>query len=412
MQSVLIIGYVWPEPSSSAAGSRMMQLIRLFLDMGYKLTFATPAQPGEFRADLSVLEVEEVEIQVNDSSFDSFIKELNPSIVLFDRFMMEEQFGWRVAEHCPQAIRILDTEDLHSLRAARFTAYKEKRELNEKDLASGLAKREIASILRSDLSLIISRIEYDLLEEHYKIDTSLLCYLPFLIEPVPEVKFGSFPEFEERKHFISIGNFMHEPNWNAVLYLKEEIWKLIREQLPEAELHIYGAYTPPKAYQLHKPEEGFFIKGRAASVEEVMKKAKVCLAPLRFGAGLKGKLIDAMKHGTPNVTTSVGVEGMNDNSDWSGSIADDPRDFAKEAIKLYTDKTSWEKAQQKGSSILKRNYDPQKFAPVFTNKLKQLEEGLESHRLKNFTGSMLMHHHSFGTKYMAKWIEAKNRNKD
>jgi len=130
---LLIIGFVWPEPSSSAAGSRMMQLIDLFLKRNFEVIYASPAKFSEHAEDLKQLGVVQKQIEVNNSNFDTFIKEEEPTHILFDRFMMEEQFGWRVAEHCPQAIRILDTEDLHFLRKARQQAYKEQKTFNCKN---------------------------------------------------------------------------------------------------------------------------------------------------------------------------------------------------------------------------------------------------------------------------------------
>ena len=118
-QHVLIIGFVFPEPNSSAAGGRMVQLISIFKQHSFDVTFASPAMDSDFMVDLESLCVAKKTIALNCSSFDVFVKELNPSIVLFDRFMMEEQFGWRVAENCPDALRLLDTEDLHCLRLAR-----------------------------------------------------------------------------------------------------------------------------------------------------------------------------------------------------------------------------------------------------------------------------------------------------
>ena len=113
--------------------------------------------------------------------------------------MIEEQFGWRVAENCPDALRILDTIDLHCLRQARQLAFKEKRTFTQEDLFSDTAKREIASILRCDSSLIISDYEMDLLQEYFKIDKDLLCYVPFLLNKVEKAE---WPAFEDRAHFI------------------------------------------------------------------------------------------------------------------------------------------------------------------------------------------------------------------
>jgi len=126
-QNILIIGFVWPEPNSSAAGTRMEQLLLLFKEWGWSVTFATPALDSNFMVDLETIGVEKRTIALNCSSFDEFVQELNPSIVLFDRFLMEEQFGWRVAEYCPNALRILDTIDLHyfglSVNRTRRTKY-------------------------------------------------------------------------------------------------------------------------------------------------------------------------------------------------------------------------------------------------------------------------------------------------
>ena len=134
--------------------------------------------------------------------------------------MVEEQFGWRVRKACPEAICLLDTEDLHCLRGARQAALKANRKFETNDLISDISKREIASIFRCDLSLIISLTEMDILESFFQVPRSILHYIPFLIEePKPSVK-----DFEARSNFVSIGNFLHAPNKDAVMVLKETVW--------------------------------------------------------------------------------------------------------------------------------------------------------------------------------------------
>ena len=391
---LLILGTVFPEPNSSAAGSRMMQLIELFQAQGWEITFASAAAESEFAVDLPSLGVKQVSIELNSSSFDDFIWKLNPQMVLFDRFMTEEQFGWRVADNCPNAMRVLDTEDLHCLRHARHKALKEDRAFSTSDLLNEPAKREIASVYRCDLSLIISEYEMELLKTVFKVDETLLHYLPFMLDsvtsPIPSLQGGericdlssdqrtSSPpfrggvkggadwiRFEERQHFISIGNFLHPPNWDAVQYLKTNIWPLIRKELPEAEMHIYGAYTSEKAKQLHSEKEGFLILGRAENASEVVSKAKVLLAPLRFGAGLKGKLVEAMQCGTPSVTTSIGSEAMHGNLSWCGTIADSPEDFAQAAVKLYVNQQAWQTAQLNGLEIINQVYPKEQLGKAF-----------------------------------------------
>jgi O-antigen biosynthesis protein len=403
MKHLVIIGTVWPEPTSTAAGSRMLQLISLFQKHDYEITFLCSASKSDFSFDLNQISVKTKAIQLNDSSFDTEITELNPNVVLFDRFMMEEQYGWRVMENCPNALRILDTEDLHFLRKAREVAFKQNRELVFEDYISDIFKREMASIYRCDLTLLISEYEMQLATETFKIDTSLLYYLPFLSEVINT----NVPKFEERYHFVSIGNFLHEPNWQTVLQLKK-YWKSIKKQLPEAELHVYGAYISEKAKQLHNEKEGFLIKGRAESVTNVYSKAKVLLAPIPYGAGLKGKLFEAMQFGLPSITTKLGAEAMHGNLDWNGFITSDEDDFIEKAIKLYTNKSLWETAQKNGYEIIEKRFKKELYETNFMYQVKYLQENLKNHRTQNFMGQILQHQSLQSTKYMSKWIEVKN----
>jgi glycosyltransferase involved in cell wall biosynthesis len=411
--NVLVIGYVWPEPASSAAGYRMLALLHAFRRQGWQVTFASPAEKSIHRADLPARGIREVNIALNCSSFDDFITELQPDLVMFDRFMMEEQFGWRVEQHCPNAIRLLDTEDLSCLRHARHQACKQSSEVcldvPRELLFSEHAKREVAAILRSDLSLMISPAEIEMLQNRFKVDPALLLESPFMQPQVTEEQQAQLPSFEQRRHFIVIGNFRHAPNWDAVLWLKQTIWPLIRARLPDAELHIYGAYPPPKATQLHNPKQGFLIKGWAEDVNLVMQQARVNLAPLRFGAGLKGKLVDALACGTPSVTTSVGAEGMAGTLDWPQPVADGPEHFADLAVQLYTQAALWQQCQQQGFKLHNHRFDFEPHADTLIERLQQLQQTLDSHRLANFTGAMLRHHSMKSTQYMAQWIEAKNR---
>lgn len=385
----------------------MMELIHLFLEQNWEVTFSSPAAISEHMADLDTIGVKIEKIEVNNSGFDDFVAVIAPDIVLFDRFMMEEQFGWRVEKQCPSAVRIIETIDLHLLRDARHQAVKQHRKMEPSDLFSEIAKREIASIFRSDLSILISGYEQQLLKDQFSIPDTLLHLCPFMFD---ESKIARpSPAFDERHHFITIGNFRHAPNWDSVLWLKQTIWPLIRKFLPEAELYIYGSYPPKKATALHKPADGFHIMGWTEDALEVMKQARVCLAPLRFGAGIKGKLADAMLAGTPNVTTGIGAESMTDGLPWCGTIEDDPEAFAEAAIRLYQDQQMWNQAQHNGFEIVRHLFNKKQNGDALIRRIHEVLNNLESHRLQNFTGSMLRHHHHRSTEFMSRWIEAKNR---
>jgi len=408
-KKLLVIGLVWPEPTSSAAGTRMVQLIDLFFAKGFEITFASAASKSEFSFDLQSIGVTEREIKLNDESFNAFLKELNPDIVLFDRFMIEEQYGWRVQQECPDAMRILDTEDLHCLRHARQQRTKKGNAFSSADLFSDTAKREIASILRCDLSLMISEVEMKILQEQFRIDSSLIYYLPFLEEEITEDKIRNWRTFEEREGFVFIGNFLHEPNWNTVQLLKTRIWSSLRKKIPHVSLNIYGSYASQKVLQLDNKSERFHIHGRVKDAQEALSKHRVLLAPIQFGAGVKGKFIDAMQVGTPSVTTSIGAEAMKGDLDWNGIIEDDLEPFIDQAVKLYQDKNLWQQAQHNGSQIINKRYIKKQFADVFIEKIENLNQNLIIHRQQNFFGQLLQYHTAQSTKYMSLWIEEKNK---
>jgi len=403
MSTVLVIGYVWPEPNSSAAGKRMLQLLEYFTSSNYSVIFGTTAAPSVFASDLTELGISSVKIELNNSSFDTYIEELQPEIVLFDRFMMEEQFGWRVSKNSPNSIKILDTEDLHFLRNHR-----EKESNTVSSITnSELAKREVASIYRCDISLIISEIEMNLLKETFKVPENILLYIPFLFNNLTELEIELLPSFEKRQTFISIGNFKHKPNVDAVMFLKKDIWPIIRKILPNAALHVYGAYPIASILQLNNSKENFHVKGRVENAEVVMRESRVSLAALRFGAGLKGKLTEAMLCGTPTVTTSLGAEGMQGGLPWNGFIENNPEGFAEAAIKLYTTKTLWQESQINGYQLINKRYNKEVYYTIMDNRLNKIKEKLTKHRENNFIGNMLMHHRLKSTQYLSKYIEVK-----
>ncbi|KAB1155439.1 glycosyltransferase family 4 protein [Tenacibaculum aiptasiae] len=389
----------------------MIQLIEVFKNQDYKILFGSPAQKTENSIELTNVGVEEVSIELNSSSFDEFIAGLRPDVVLFDRFMMEEQFGWRVAESSPKSLRVLDTEDLHFLRKTRHKQLKKGEEFSKNALLnSDDAKREIASILRCDLTLIISSYEMKLLKEVFKIDERLLYHLPFLLDRIDDNKIKDWKSFEKRNHFVFIGNYFHVPNVDTVLELKKHVWEKIRKQLPKAEIHIYGAYATQQIKQLNKPQEGFLVKGFTDDAIEVISNSRVVLAPIRFGAGIKGKLTEAMITGTPSVTTLIGAEGMHEDFPWNGFIESNLDEFSNKAVLLYSDKKVWEESQKKGIDIINQIYDKEKIGFLFLNQIEELQENLDTHRTHNFFGNLIQYQTLKATKYMSKWIEEKNKN--
>jgi glycosyltransferase involved in cell wall biosynthesis len=319
-------------------------------------------------------------------------------VVIFDRFMTEEQYGWRVAQRCPEAVRVLDTSDLHCLRLAREQVIKSGEALK---LKNDIALREIAAIYRSDLTLMISEFEMEILVDEFNINESLLAYWPFSLELSEECVL-----YENRKDFILIGSFLHPPNLDAVRWCKAEIWPLIRQQLPEAELHCYGSYGDRFAAELHAPKNGFYFKGRAEDALATMTLYRVNLAPLRYGAGLKGKVFDGFQTGTPTVMTPIAAEGISTNLGWAHTAAED---FANAALQLYREPEAWRIRQCEERALCQDRFNSADWLPRLAAIMQCVIGEKVQLREQNFIGKILRHHQHRSTEFMSRWIELKNK---
>ena len=407
-----------------------------------------------------------------------------PDVVVFDRFMAEEAFSFRVRAACPSAARVLDMQDLHALRDARQAAVKEgvaneaaavkaaKKERKRRPGEGGGTRgsnaasaaphapslveaalaavpsagddhlsRELAAVHRSDLTLVCSPTEARLMRDRFGVPGEKLVLASFFCDPAQT----SSPGFEPRAGFMTIGTFYHPPNVDSVRWMATEVWPLIRKELPAAEMRVYGAYPTEGIKQLHAPDKGFRVEGFAPTVEGAMAGARVLLAPLRFGAGIKGKIVDAWIQGLPVVTTPVGAEGMvpgvdqlwtrggaSDGSDWGGRwCAVDAAGVARDAVALHEDRLEWERARAAGTRLVDDLFPAQRNLAVVREAVEGLfaptglesegrdsvgESGcrtrLEALRSVDFYGAALWHHTVRSTEYFSRWIEVKETGKD
>lgn len=412
---VLLIAYVWPEPQSSAAGSRDFQLIDALRSAGHEVHVASAAQDSGLPACRPQLEARGIPahaIALNDSNFDSWLRELAPDCVIFDRFVTEEQFGARVAVGAPDALRVLDTQDLHFLRRLR----QENPSLTRQELAQAHHPdilRELASIYRSDWTLILSSYEYKILTEDFGIPTGLLGLCRFFLDiDAPRSVHLRSTGWEQRRDFVFLGNFRHAPNADAVRWLKREGWAQIRAALPaehhDAQLHIYGAYPSREFMDMHSPRTGFRVHGPTEDALDCLARARVSLAPLRFGAGIKGKIAESFLVGTPVVTTPIGAEGMTDTGLWGGEIGELP-EFARLAAITYSDPFEWNRDREMSLQILKQEYSVQKNGPAWTEQLAHRYEHRQEMRTHNRVGQLLWSEERRSTLYFSRWIELKEK---
>jgi O-antigen biosynthesis protein len=400
-QKVLFISSVFPEPSSSAAGVRTLELIHFFISLNYEIIYASTSNDSNHSINFSQIGISFLPIEANNSEFDEKIKEMNPTIVIYDRFFMEEQFSWRVKENCKQAFQILDTQDLHFLRKFRQKNIQKKALNTIWEQEESL--RELAAMFRSDFNLIISQAEMNFLNKFVP-ELKNIHYFPLLYDRNE----SSFKSFENRKNYCFIGNFLHEPNRDAVFQLKNEIWPIIRQLNPKVEIHIYGAYVDAKIEALNDDKNGFIVKGRTENAKHCLSEYRVLLAPLRFGAGLKGKIIDAVTSGTPYVSSQIGLEGIDFDSVNLDFTEIDIQTFSKEAITLYENKNLWTNFQLNAINKFSSKFDSKFHLENLKMALQKFIE-LKQYKNNNIIGKIIQQEQLRSTKYLSKWIEEKNR---
>jgi O-antigen biosynthesis protein len=419
---ILWIALVWPEPDSSAAGLRTRQLLEALQELDYEVRVCSPCSSNSYQENLEEIGITTVILQPNDPAFDDYLIQYQPDIVFFDRFIAEEQFGWRVRQSCPNAIRIIDTIDLHLLRKIREKLTKNSNsdtintfnDLPEHLLHFDYAYRELAAIYRSDLSLIVSNAEIKILQDNYQIKPELLYYCNLWYDINK-----SCNTFDLRKNFIFIGNFNHQPNLDACRVLADGLWSKIRCKLEKlgnfgCELHIYGAYTNHVIHRLADNNIGIKVLDRVIDSAKALALYRINLAPLRFGAGIKGKIAEGWSVGTPAIGTSIAAEGMtgtdsNGDKFFGGDISDNWEDFACKASILYTDSNLWLKAQERGFQIINDIFSRNNNKDAFYQALKSVTKNITKTRSNNFVGSILWRDSQRSVEYFSRWIELKSK---
>jgi glycosyltransferase involved in cell wall biosynthesis len=243
-----------------------------------------------------------------------------------------------IRKHAPNAKIIFDTVDLHGLREQRAA------ELGSDALllrnAQATMKAELAVIAAANMTLVVSPFERDWL--HEKLPDAQVEVLSNL----HEIHGSSLP-FTQRHDLVFVGGFRHPPNVDAVLWFAREIFPLVRAALPQIRFHCIGGNVPPEILALSSLD-GIVVHGHVPDITPYMDGARIALAPLRYGAGVKGKINLSMAHGQPVVATSCAVEGMHLTNRRDVLVADDAKIFAERVIELYRDETLWNQLSVNG----------------------------------------------------------------
>lgn len=332
---ILVIDALAPDPTRDAGSVQVVNIMRLLRDMGWRVTFMADNRQasGDEVALLGRYGIETL-CKPQSPSLAAWLKREGADLdaAMLCRYYVADTNLPLFRRLAPRAKVLFDTEDLHFVREERTARHLGSTALSRQAAAS--RRRELDLVRRADATLVVSPVEQKLLLE--AVPGAKVMLLPNMHEVQ-----GSRQPFAQRSGMVFVGGCGHPPNEDAIRWLTSEIWPVLHAKRPELLLHLIG--DMPEHLRQEFGREGVVIHGRVPDLEPWMQGSRVALAPLRIGAGVKGKVNTAMSHGLPVVATSMAAEGMGLRHGVNALLADEPARFAEAAIELHDDQALWER---------------------------------------------------------------------
>jgi glycosyltransferase involved in cell wall biosynthesis len=346
---VLIIDHRLPTPDRDSGSFRMMEMIRAILARGHHVSFI----PNNLLVWSPYLEaLEDVGAEVvsppSYSSVTDYLKQRGRDfhLAILCRAEVAARHMTAVKRFAPQARIVFDTVDLCFLREERQARVEQ--DPSRGSAAAARKQQELRLAIRADRTLVVSPIERAILQAEWpEIDVRIIPNMYPVEETDP-------PGFESRRDIVFIGGFLHVPNVDAVLFFAKEIYPRFRARIPDTVFRVIGPDAPAEICQLAGPD--IEILGYVPDVRPIFDRARVSVAPLRYGAGVKGKVNQSMLLGVPTVVTSMAAEGMYLVHEQDALIADDPESFADAVVRLWTSRELWERVSTNGRRNLREHF--------------------------------------------------------
>lgn len=353
---VLVIDHNTPTPTQDAGSLLAFNFMLLLRDMGFQVTFLPSAN---FLFDeLNTEHLQKVGVEVLYApytvSVEDHLREFGDryDLSVLIRPDVVERYLPLIRHYCPGVPVIFHTIDLHFLRM--FREGEIKKDANILNAAERMKLKETAAIFNSDMTIVVSTSEKELLQT--ELPDAVVEVLPLIMDSNNCVS-----ALKDRKGIVFVGSFAHSPNVDAVSYFVREVMPILRQRLKDIIFYVVGA-NPPDAIKKLETND-VVIKGYLKDLSEIYNSIRVSVAPLRFGAGIKGKVAGALSAGIPSVATSCAVEGMGCSNGDNILIADSPEEMADSIESLYTNDELWKKISNSGLSYAenawgaKNNYD-------------------------------------------------------
>jgi GT2 family glycosyltransferase/glycosyltransferase involved in cell wall biosynthesis len=330
---ILIIDATTPEPDKDSGSVRLTNLMQCCRELGLGVTFFADnkAYAGKYTRELQKNGIEVLYYPWLDSLADFFRRRGREfDYILISRHYVAINYVSLIRHYAPQAKFIFDTVDLHYLREQRLAELENSKTLRR--VARQTKRSELVLVKAASATLVVSTVEQEVLAQDAPGHS---VHILSNIHPVP----GRGKDFSKRKDIYFVGGYQHPPNVDAALWFVRDIWPLIREQLPELQFHLIGSKAPDEIRELDG--NGVVFHGFVESLDPFLDDCRMAVAPLRYGAGVKGKVNMSMAHGQPVVATPTAVEGMFAEHEKEVLVADDAESFAREVVRLYRDEALW-----------------------------------------------------------------------
>jgi O-antigen biosynthesis protein len=344
IKSILILEPGLLKFDCDSGSLRLYHIIMMLVELGYNVILWTPFGPGDERYSKPFRE-RNVELPFQEGGLLNYLKKNGPSIdmAILCRKTGADQFLDTIMALTDAKI-VFDTVDLHYLREERKA-----RLLNE-PIDQTIKLQELHIARCADKVVVVSPIEKRMLaNEGLEDKVSIVTNIHTLRPPCRS--------FADRTGLMFIGGFGHLPNVDGMIWFVQEIFPKIKQQIPDMHLDIVGSHPPPSIQSLSS--EDITVTGYIKDVAPHFEKARVFVSPLRYGAGVKGKIGQSMAHRLPVVTTSIGAEGMHLEDGVSAMIADDESSFSQKVIELYQDQGLWEVLSHNACEIIEQYFSPE-----------------------------------------------------
>lgn len=363
---VLLVDAHAPRPDLDSGSVRMVALIRLLADLGLTpALFVDDFQPAPVDAPLTPTD----DVRSIYTAVD-WIERHGDSLrlVVLSRHTVARHWLPLIRKLLPHVPVVFDTVDLHFIRELRQAEHA--RSMVLRWLAALTQRSELAVSRAADFTWVVSSIERETLSAALPL-ARVEC-ISNIVDPIPHT-----PPMENRSDFVFVGNFRHEPNVDAALWLSS-LWPQIRERCPGAQLRVIGPYLPNDVRRRLAKLEGVDIVGHAPDLTNHLLQTRVMLAPLRYGAGVKGKLNAAFACGLPVVGTPCAVEGMQLGAKPVAIVASEEHAFVEAAVRLYADKNLWLSVRNAATACLARQFSSRAVAVHLSASLISLGVSLEN----------------------------------